>query len=144
MVLAYISIKWKYVKQAHLAPYAESRGHLTSKKFWNYFDRTKVVEDNSFESFQRAGKRRNPICHQVAPDTKNGMPILSSYPHLWGVCVMTFFDISSRLAVKYKKHISPIGGATYRKYYRPILSSYPNLWEVSVLWHFTISLTVYL
>ena len=46
---------------------------------------------------------------------------------------MTFLDISNRLAVKHKKHISPLDGATYQKYYRPILSSYPNLWGVCVM-----------
>ena len=51
-------------------------------------------------------------------------------PQLVGgaVCVMTFLHISNRLAVKQKKHISPLGGATYPKYYRPIISSYPDLW----------------
>ena len=46
---------------------------------------------------------------------------------------MTFLDISNRLAVKHKKHISPLDGATYQKDYRPILSSYPNLWGVGVM-----------
>ena len=49
-------------------------------------------------------------------------------PQLVGVCVMTFLHISNRLAVKHKKHISPLDGTTYQKYYRPIISSYPNLW----------------
>ena len=34
---------------------------------------------------------------------------------------MTFFDISNRLAVKHKKRISRLDGATYPKFYRPIL-----------------------
>ena len=46
---------------------------------------------------------------------------------------MTFLDISNRLAVKHKKHISPLGGATYQKCYRPKLSSYPNLWGVGIM-----------
>ena len=66
-------------------------------------------------------------------------PILSSYLNLWGVCVMTFLDISNRLAVKYKKHISPLDGATYQKDHRPILSSYRNLWGVCIMTFLDIS-----
>ena len=69
------------------------------------------------------------------------MPIISSYPNLWGVCVMTFLYISNRLAVKHKKYSWPLDCATYQKYYRPTLSSYPNFWGVGIM-TFAISLTV--
>ncbi len=54
-------------------------------------------------------------------------------PEVVGVDIMTFLDISNRLAVKHKKHISRLGGATYQNYFRPILKSYPDLWEVGIM-----------
>ena len=60
---------------------------------------------------QKNEKRDLPI--GGATYQKYYMPIISSYPNLWGVCVMTFLHISNRLAVKHKKRISPLGGATY-------------------------------
>ena len=50
-------------------------------------------------------------------------PMKSSYLNLWGVCLMTFLDISNRLAVKHKKHISPLDGATYKRVQVANLSS---------------------
>ena len=62
---------------------------------------------------QKNEKRDLPI--GGATYQKYCSPILSSYLNLWGICLMTFLDISSRLAVKHKTHISPLGGATYQK-----------------------------
>ena len=67
------------------------------------------------------------------------MPIISRYPNLWGVCVMTFLHIFNRLAIKHKKHISLLDGATYQKYYRLILSTFCNLWNVGIMTFLDIS-----
>ena len=66
--------------------------------------------------------------------------------------IMTLIRTSDRLGVNRKmsfyhfwkpsfkkKHISPLDGATYQKYYSPILSSYLNLWGVCVMTFLDIS-----
>ena len=76
----------------------------------------------------------------MAPPIKNIIALhYRATLNLGGVCVMTFLDISSRLAVKDKKHILQLDGTTYEKDYRPILSNYFNLWGVCIMTFLDIS-----
>ena len=93
----------------------------------------KLTKIAHLEGFQIAQKWKTRICRLVAPHTKNIMCLYYRATPICGWSVITFLHISNRLAVKHKKRISPLGGATYQKYYRPILWSYPNLWGVGIM-----------
>ena len=109
--------------------------------FWKYLDWMKIDGDISIGRLSKSRKLKNPICQYMAPHFKNVIWVYYRATSTWVVCVMTFLHTSNRLVVNHKKHIWPLEGASYQKYYRCILSSYPNSWG-SVLWLFSISLTV--
>ena len=56
----------------------------------------KIDEDSSFVKAFKEKTQKLDLPIGGATYQKYYMPILSSYPNLWGVCVMTFLHISNR------------------------------------------------
>ena len=76
------------------------------------------MEIAHLEGFQRAGKRKARFANRWRHISKILYTYIIELPQLVGGSVMTFLLISNPLAAKHKKHIWPLGGATWLIGYR--------------------------